>query len=203
MKLGFAPKAARVESDDPPDAALVADVARGDAAAFQRLVERHTGPIYRLAFRLLGDAIEAEDVTQETFLRLWTHAAAWRERAGGGLVGWLRRVATNLSFDRLRRRNATGEAADDERPDDTPTAEEALAARDLSAFAAGAVNALPERQRAAIILTYYEELPNAAAAEALGMHVKAFESLLLRARVALRRTMIEAGLSAADLRTAS
>ena len=184
---------------DQPDSVLVATVGRGDSAAFRLLVDRYSATLYRLAYRMLNDANEAEDVTQDAFLKLWTHAAGWREMPGGGLIGWLRRIATNACFDRLRRRRFTSDEAVPDRIDETPGVEEAIGARDLSALASGAVNALPERQKAAIVLTYYEELSNAVAAETLGMHVKAFESLLLRARTALRQAMTEAGVGAADL----
>jgi RNA polymerase sigma-70 factor (ECF subfamily) len=103
------------------------------------------------------------------------------------LSGWLARVATNLAIDRLRlARRVSGEDVP-ERADDTPLADEQMAAEQRDGATRALVVALPERQRAAIVLTYYEELPNAEAAEALDMNIKAFESLLFRARAALRK----------------
>ena len=183
---------------DRPDAQLVAAVARGDAAAFRILLERHSGAIHRLAYRMVGQASEAEDVTQETFVRLWTGAAAWRPDRGGGLSPWLRRVATNLCLDRLRRRKRLSDGPVPERVDERARPDADLMARSLAEIAAAAVASLPDRQRAAIVLTYYEGLPNAAAAEAMQMNVKALESLLVRARVALRAAMVAADLHPAD-----
>ena len=82
-----------------------------------------------------------------------------------------------------------------DRPDDAPGADEAMAEAQLRAAALAALGDLTERHRAAIVLTYYEELPNAAAAEVLEMKLKAFESLLLRARGAMRAALAERGLT--------
>ncbi|MEO0057216.1 MAG: hypothetical protein RIT17_662, partial [Pseudomonadota bacterium] len=115
------------------------------------------------------------------------HPAGTPAAAGLRLSGWLARVATNLAIDRLRlARRVSGEDVP-ERADDTPLADEQMAAEQRDGATRALVVALPERQRAAIVLTYYEELPNAEAAEALDMNIKAFESLLFRARAALRK----------------
>jgi RNA polymerase sigma-70 factor (ECF subfamily) len=181
-----------------PDAQLVAAVARGDAAAFRILLERHSAGIHRLAYRMVGQASEADDVTQETFVRLWTGAAGWRPDRGGGLSAWLRRVATNLCLDRLRRRKRLSDEPVPERVDGRPRPDAELMARSLAEIAAAAVASLPDRQRAAIVLTYYEDLPNAAAAEAMQINLKALESLLVRARTALKAAMIAADLHPSD-----
>jgi RNA polymerase sigma factor (sigma-70 family) len=181
------------------DGSLMAEVARGNATAFRIIVEQHSPALYRLAYRLMGQASEAEDVVQEVFVRVWTHATRWRSTQGGGLAAWLRRLATNLCLDRLRRRRFISDAAAPERIDDAPGADAVLDQKRVSALASQAVQRLAPRQRAAIILTYYEELSNNAAAEVLEMNIKAFESLLVRARSTLRRFIDDAGLSPADL----
>lgn len=167
------------------DDALMARVALSDAAAFRALVDAHAPHIHALAWRMTGDASVAEDVAQEAMMRLWSHAMRW-QTGGPGVGAWLRRVATNLVFDRSRRPRFVAEDAIPERADETLLADEAMDAERIAAAAREAVMTLPERQRAAIVLTYYEELPNAEAADLLGLHIKAFESLLLRARSALR-----------------
>jgi RNA polymerase sigma-70 factor (ECF subfamily) len=93
-----------------------------------------------------------------------------------------------LAIDRLRRsrRLSDGEVPDSE--DDAPLADMLIEADERDGCVRVLIAGLPERQRAAVVLTYYEELTNAAAAEALDMNLKAFESLLLRARTALRKT---------------
>lgn len=180
--MTVAPSARAANGDD----ALMARVALRDASAFRGLVDQHAPRMHALAWRMTGDASAAEDIAQEALMRLWSHADRWQS-GGPGVAAWLRRVVTNLVFDRSRRRRWLADEDIPERADDAPLADEALAAEQLRQAARTAVLALPERQRAAIVLTYYEDLPNAEAAELLGLHIKAFESLLLRARAALRQ----------------
>lgn len=167
------------------DDTLMARVAARDADAFRLLAERHGALPYRVAWRMTGDAAEAEDLAQETLLRLWDRAPQWRA-GGSGVAAWLTRVAMNLALDRLRRqRFASGEPVP-ERADEAPLADDAIEAEQTAAAVRDCMAALPERQRAAIVLTYYEDVPNRTAAEMLEMNLKAFESLLFRARAALR-----------------
>jgi RNA polymerase sigma factor (sigma-70 family) len=167
------------------DDALMARAAARDPLAFRLLVERYQDRPYRLAWRMLGDQTEAEDVAQEAFLRLWNKASEW-QAVGGSVPGWLARVATNMCLDKLRRRRFSSDEDVPERQDEAPLADAQMIAAQSANSAAEAVASLPDRQRAAIILTYYEELANAEAATAMDMNIKAFESLLLRARTALR-----------------
>jgi RNA polymerase sigma-70 factor (ECF subfamily) len=174
------------------DAALMARVAAGDAAAFRMLVDRHSAMVHALAWRMLG-AADAEDVVQESFTRLWVNAKGWTP-SGGGLGGWLRRVATNLCLDRLRRPRTVGDALLADHADEAPPADVRFDEARRQTAVADAVRALPDRQRAAIVLTYYEGVPNAEAAAILGLGVKAVESLLVRARQALVATLARQGL---------
>ena len=177
------------------DAALAARLAARDPSALREAIALHGGPLQRIVYRMTGDAHEAEDIVQEALLRLWDQAPAIAARHPVGsqaagtlrLGGWLNRVVTNLAIDRLRRaRRVSGEEVP-ESEDEAPLADELIEAEERDGSARALIAALPERQRAAIVLTYYEELSNAAAAEALDMNIKAFESLLLRARTALRK----------------
>jgi len=177
------------------DARLVARMAARDPQALRAAIEAYAPALHRIACRMTGDAHEAEDLVQEAMLRLWDNAPrlAARHRAGEAsaaglrLGGWLKRVVTNLAIDRLRAvRRLSGEDVPDEE-DDSPLADARIEAAQQVGGARALIAALPERQRAAIVLTYYEELPNAEAAEILDMNIKAFESLLFRARAALRK----------------
>ena len=191
---------AAVEADADPssvpggdDSALMARVSQGDGGAFRTLTERHAQLVFGLAWRMLGDAAEAEDVVQETFAKLWVGAKSWTE-LGGGLGAWLRRIATNACLDRLRRRRHLADEAVPERADETPAVDVLIDAERRRIAVAAAIQTLSERQRAAIILTYYEGVPNAEAATILDLGIKAFESLLVRARQALRRSLAGRGL---------
>lgn len=175
------------------DAALMARVAARDPAAFRAIADAHAVAMQRIAYRMLGDATEAEDVAQEAFLRLWQHAARWRE-TGSGIGAWLCRVTTNLCLDRLRRRRTVSDEGVPERVDEAPNADVLIEEDQDRAAVVRCIDALSERQRAAIVLTYYEDLSNMAAAHAMDMNIKAFESLLFRARATLRDKLAAAGI---------
>ena len=170
-----------IESDD----ALMARVASRDNDALRLLADRYAEIPWRIAYRMLADPTEAEDVAQEAMLRLWQYADRW-QAAGSGVAAWLTRVATNACLDRIRRRRFVSVDAVRERTDEGLLADEAIEHDEVRAAVAACIEALPDRQRAAVILTYYEEHQNKMAADLLAMQVKAFESLLFRARVSLR-----------------
>lgn len=143
-----------------------------------------------LARRMLGDAAEAEDVVQEVFLRAWKQARVWKPGAGK-FDTWMHRVALNLCYDRLRRRREQPTAEPPERPDPTPDAESGLIGAAMADRVREAVAALPERQRTALVLCHYQELSNIEAAALLEVSVEAVESLLSRARRALRASLAD------------
>ncbi len=170
------------------DDALMARVAARDADAFRLLVDAHLPLVNRIGVRMTGDAAAAEDVAQEAMLRLWHHAGRWRG-GGPGVAAWLTRVATNLCLDRLRRQRFVSDEAVPECADESALADRTIDKDRMRTMTIAAIGELPDRQRAAIVLTYFEDRSNLAAAEMLDMNIKAFESLLLRARGALRRAL--------------
>jgi RNA polymerase sigma-70 factor (ECF subfamily) len=179
------------------DDALMACLAARDAPALRTVIALYGDKAHRIAWRMLGDATEAEDVAQEAILKLWDQAGGWH--AGGQGIGpWLARVTANLCIDRMRRiRPITGEDFP-ERVDDAAAADEQFDEGRIRELTQAALHTLPDRQRAAIVLTYWEECSNLEAAAALDMNIKAFESLLLRARKALREALQDCGLADAE-----
>jgi len=167
---------------------LIRRYAGGDAVAARALTLRHLPRILALARRMLGDPAEAEDVAQETMLRLWRTAPDWRP-GGAAVSTWLYRVASNLCLDRLRRRRASGDAAP-ETADDAPSAFATLARADRAAALRAALDRLPERQRLAILLRHFEERGNPEIAAILGVSVEAVESLLARGRRELAARLV-------------
>lgn len=186
------------------DAVLVDAVARGDAAAFRELADKYLVAVHRLAARMLGDPNEAEEVAQDTFLKLWTHASSWRSASRDSpVLPWLRSLAMNACIDRLRRRRFHSGDEVPEQPDESPSPVEQIDQHRVGALVTRALRSLSDRQRAAIVLTYYEELPNAEAAAAMDLHLKAFESLLLRARQAMKTAIASVGIKTCDLKGAA
>lgn len=175
-------------NEPDPDVELLARVGDNEPAAIEEMVKRKLPRLLALASRLLGDAEEAKDVAQESFLRIWKHAAEWRS-GQARFDTWLHRVALNLCHDRLRRRKvqplADGEDAG-EPIDPAPRPDEQLEAAAQSEQVAHALAALPDRQREAIVLQYYQGLSNIEAAALMDISVEALESLLSRARRTLR-----------------
>ena len=171
-----------------PDADLVSATAAGDRAAAAALMDRHLTPILRLAHRMLGDAVEAEDVAQEVFIRVWRHAGRWKPGAAK-FSTWMHRVAINLCLDRLRKRREVLSENLPELADMGDGPDGALLKAQTKKAIAVALARLPARQRAAIVLRHYQELTNIEAAESLSVSVEAIESLLARGRRRLRREL--------------
>lgn len=162
----------------------MAQVVNGDRDAFASLVRRHLDAIHAFNRRLLGNAEDAADLSQETFLRLWRRAETWQP-GRVKFATWLHRIARNLCIDALRRRRET-EALDVEMPADGAGPDAAPARERLQAALGRALAALPERQRSALALCHRQGMSNREAAEVLGVGVDALESLLARARRTLR-----------------
>jgi RNA polymerase sigma-70 factor, ECF subfamily len=175
----------RTLSERDPDAELVARVGEQDPGAVRTLVAHKLPRLLALATRLLGDRMEAEDVAQEAFMRIWKQAPHWRT-GEAKFDTWLHRVALNLCYDRLRgkREELVDELPDE--PDPAAAPDLRLDERARDERVRRALAALPVRQREALVLTYYQELSNIEAAGLMGISVDALESLLARARRTLR-----------------
>ncbi len=183
------------ETGHDSDEALMARVRRGDHRAYATLVRRHTNMFFGAAYRMCSNRDHAEDIVQEAFLKLWQKPAAWDPAKGTKFTTWFYRVVVNISIDRQRReKKYTGPAALDFISDSAPRADEEMQKNQKEMIVEKAIAALPDRQRAALNLCYYEGLSNRDAAETLGIGIKALESLLMRAKAALRGDMERSGL---------
>lgn len=176
------------------DDELMARVAQRDQAAFSRLSSRHLASIHRYLVRLTGSRADADELSQETFLRVWQRADGYR----AGTVRfstWLHRVAHNLAVDELRRRRGESLDADDEAAqgyiDPAAGPEQQHARARASERLEQAVRALPATQRAALMLCQVQGFSNQEAAEIMGMGIRAIESLIARARRSLREQLSE------------
>jgi RNA polymerase sigma-70 factor, ECF subfamily len=167
------------------DAELLRAIADGDRAAFDRLSRRHLDRAYGVALRMTGSKADAEDVVQDVFLRLWLKPDSWRP-GQAQFSTWLYRVVVNRCLDLKRRPKGTDLDSVEEPQAPDANAEDSLIETERGKALESAVKELPERQRAAIVLTYTAGLRNAEAAATLEISVKAFEALLVRAKRELR-----------------
>jgi RNA polymerase sigma factor (sigma-70 family) len=175
-------------SGEISDETLMVLYANGDRHAALALTQRVTPRVLAYAARLLsGDRAEAEDVAQETMLRLWRVAPSWRQ-GETKVTTWAYRVATNLCIDRQRSRQRKRQMALDDAPeiaDAGPGAEGRLQEADRMAALEAALAQLPDRQRQAVVLRHLEGMTNPEIAAILEIGVEAVESLTARGKRAL------------------
>ena len=185
---------------DGSDDELMRRAGRGDNSAFAALVARHVPRATALAIRITGNRGDAEEIVQEAFLRTWIKSPEWESQAtalrsgkGGGaqFTTWFTRVLVNLCIDRRRRPQMAPLEAAAEVAANEPGGLETTAQHETSARVLAALSTLPERQRAALTLCHWDGRSNLEAAEILDISVGALESLLVRARRALRVTLAD------------
>ncbi|GHA96070.1 RNA polymerase sigma factor [Algimonas arctica] len=173
-----------------PDHDLILGLRAGNEPALRALMDRRMRTVHRLAYRLLGDEFEAEDICQDTFLKFWRAAPEWRE-GEARILTWLCRVATNACYDRLRKSRPDLPGDMSEEPDRRDGADTTLVARQRWDALQAAMMNLPERQRAALSLRYDDALSQREAADIMGTSEKAYEALLVRGRKTLKAWMQE------------
>lgn len=174
----------------PPDVddLLLRAIGCGDESAFRSLVERHIDRAYALALRILQNPADAEDVVQETLLKIWNTRGSWQE-GRARFSTWLYRVVTNRCLDLRRQPRMEEMDSAPDLADAQPDALTALHRDEVSDLLQAAMGRLPDQQRVAIILSYFDDLGNAEIAEVMETTVSAVESLLKRGRQALKKLL--------------
>jgi RNA polymerase sigma-70 factor (ECF subfamily) len=173
--------------DEASDEDLMLEIAKGDERAFRKLAPRYAVRAIGLARRITGSDADAEEIVQEAFLRVWVNAPRWRPAAA--FRTWFYRIVFNLSLNRRRRAPFLPLEDAGDPPDPAVGAGERMERDETARLLAAAIAALPERQRAAVALTYGEKLSNAEVAAVLETSVSGVESLLVRAKRALRERL--------------
>ena len=175
------------------DVQLMLALRAGDATAFDVLFRRWSGPLLRYLDRMVRDLAVAEELVQETFIRV--HKARERYRPQARFSTWLYRIATNLALNELRRprHRAVHRSSDEDGApplaDAGPGTDDVVDARRRGAAAWHALGELPEKQRAALCLVAVEGLSYAEVAEALDVTEKAVKSLVHRARSSMAQRL--------------
>ena len=182
------------------DHELLAAIRDGDEAAFQEIVRRYRNPITNFIYRMLDDYERSVELTQETFIRVYTSAS--RYQANYSFSTYIYRIATNLAISELRRRkrrklvslfspftNDDGEAVEIDPPDANPLQDETLIETERRKAVARAIKSLPEKYRAAIVLRDVEGLSYDRIAEVLSLSEGTVKSRINRARNLLKEKL--------------
>lgn len=172
----------------------VLQASKGDDQAFERLVEAYQRPVYNLCYRMLGNPNEAEDATQETFLRVYSHLDTFDARHK--VSSWILSIASHYCVDRLRRRCGPVLSLEEIMswrwlPDDRPRPEESALDRERDRTIHALLQELSPQYRLAIVLRYWHGLSYEEMAEVMGSTVSAVKSCLHRARRAMATRLAE------------
>ena len=176
------------------DAELMLRVRDGSEAAFALLLERHRGPVVHFLFRMIQNRAISEELAQEVFLRVYRSRGTYEPTAK--FTTWLFRIATHLALNWIRDGKKeksqasldaeTGEGMERQVPDGALTVEQRMLRETRMSEIRSAINALPDKQRAAVLMHKYEELGYSQIAKALECSESAVKSLLFRAYESLR-----------------
>ena len=177
------------------DQASLGRIARGDQAAFAELYDRHARLIYSLALRILRDRADAEDVVQEVFAQVWAQAGRY-DASRGAVAGWMLMLTRSRAIDRLRAKRARPEAATDANAAESVM--DLTAAQDLELLSAEqvtrlqrALKELPNAQRTALELAYYEGLTHVEVAARLAEPLGTVKTRIRQAVIKLREALAE------------
>lgn len=170
------------------DSELLDRLATGDEIAFRALVERHIDRAYAIALRIVGNAADAEDVVQDTMLKIWSHRGRW-QHGRAKFSTWLYRVISNRCIDLRRKPRTENVETVPEVADGQPDAASVIERNELNGMLETAMQRLPEQQRIAVIFSYHENMSNGEIAQVMDTTVAAVESLLKRGRQQLRQLL--------------
>lgn len=169
------------------DRLLVEQAQAGDLAAFDALVREHQYRLYCYLYRTCRNAAEAEEMTQEAFVKAWDGLG--RFRGAASFKTWLYRIATNLCINRLSRRRPNDPLSDEIPAARRDEPEEVFRRRALAESISHALAVLPADQRSALVLSIYDEMSHEEIAAVMGRSLASVNMLLYRARMSVRQTL--------------
>jgi RNA polymerase sigma-70 factor (ECF subfamily) len=177
-----------INAFEKTDEELVEAVAAGNKHAYEQLVQKYARQFRVLAFRIVGDMSLAEDMVQDAFIKLWTNAMSF-DAQQAKFSTWFYRIVVNKCLDEKRKKRPTPLPEDYDAVDGRDRTDSAIEKDDRRNALQAALGQLSERQKLAVTLSYLDELSNVEAADIMDLNIKAYESLLVRSRAALRKTL--------------
>jgi len=173
--------------NEAKDAELLERIGNGSKTAFGILTERHAMRAYRVAYRIVGQREDAEDIVQDVLLKLWREPWRYNALAGGTFSSWLYRVINNAAFNLIKRRKFEhpDSKAVEQASDDGEQLKE-MELREVKRQVEKALQSLSPRQQQAVVLCVYEGFSNREAAEVMEVSIAALQSLLVRAKANLK-----------------
>lgn len=168
------------------DESLIRRIQERNHDAFSELVFRHSKRFYSIAYRMLSNKNEAEDIVQEAFLKLWDKPDLWDKTRQTKFTTWFYRIITNLCLDYNKKKKPMSLSEDSPIADKKPEEDDLLELHQKQAMLESFIRKLPERQQLALNLCFYEGLSNKEAAEIIDVKVKALQSLIMRAKTTLK-----------------
>lgn len=168
------------------DELLIEQIVKGSHEAFAALVNRYSNRFYRIAYRLVSNKGDAEDIVQEAFLKVWNRPQLWNPGKHVKFTTWFYKVVINLCLDHNKKKKPLPMPEDVELVDKRLGQDVLLDIHQKQALLDSFIQELPERQQLALNLCFYEGLTNKEAAEIIGVEVKALQSLIMRAKTTLK-----------------
>ncbi len=168
------------------DEGLLKHIRTGDHDAFSELVTRHSKKYYNVAYRFLGQKQDAEDIVQDAFLKLWERPEIWNPGKQAKFTTWFYRVVVNMSLDYNKKFTPSPLPDNSEIADNQPMQDDLLDRERKDELLETYIAQLPQRQKTALNLCFYEGVSNKEAAQIIGVNIKALQSLIMRAKSTLK-----------------
>lgn len=170
------------------EAHVISRMQSGDHVAYRQVLDHHLGQLMAYATRLTGSVTDAEDIVQETFVRLWTTRHRY-DPSKARLSTWLHRIAHNQFVDSYRRAKTRKPEHDEDSSVQGP--DDLLESATQGQLVSQALMQLDERQRSALVLVHYQGMPHKEVADILDVSVDALESMLRRSRKKLKDILVK------------
>lgn len=174
-----------------PDESLMDFVCGGNVRAFETLVSRYHARFYNQVYRWVMNRSDAEEIVQDAFLKLWSGKAKWKSDKKARFTTWFYRILYNQAIDVLRTRKRDMSELSDNITDGADSEETKMIEGQEQKALRRAILELPENQRIAVNLFYFDDLSQKQIATLMGVSLKALESLLSRAKVQLKQRLAD------------